>query len=218
MPRPSLDGDFDGIADAADRCVEQAEDLDGFADGDGCPDLDDDDDAIADDHDECPAAREDADGFEDGDGCPDEDDDRDRILDAADRCPRDAEAYNGYLDDDGCPDSAIVLVDGDRIVVVTHIRFVRGRTAVAPDDVSLVDDLVNALAQHPELRLIALRARLAPDDPAQLGERRVRALVRRLVAAGIDPERLEAAPVEPARPEDAASEPTVELTVLDPVR
>ena len=48
-PPPQLaDADGDGILDSLDKCPKLPEDLDGFADGDGCPDLDSDKDNIVD--------------------------------------------------------------------------------------------------------------------------------------------------------------------------
>lgn len=98
------DADGDGIDDADDACRDEAEDLDGVRDIDGCPDPDDDGDGVADASDECPRDAEDADGFEDADGCPDADNDGDSYGDAADACPNEAETPNGYEDGDGCPD------------------------------------------------------------------------------------------------------------------
>jgi outer membrane protein OmpA-like peptidoglycan-associated protein len=66
-----VDGDKDGIADAADKCPGDPEDKDGFEDEDGCPDPDNDKDGVADAADKCPAAAEVVNGFEDEDGCPD---------------------------------------------------------------------------------------------------------------------------------------------------
>ncbi len=107
------DQDGDGLDDKLDRCPAQAEDKDGFGDGDGCPDLDDDDDGVADVRDRCRLVPEDRDGFEDGDGCPDLDDDGDGIADAKDLCPRKPEDKDGRDDDDGCPD---LDDDGDGIL------------------------------------------------------------------------------------------------------
>ena len=64
------DEDGDGIDDAIDRCLLEAEDSDGFEDDDGCVDADNDGDLVADQHDRCPLLAEDRDRFEDGDGCP----------------------------------------------------------------------------------------------------------------------------------------------------
>lgn len=134
-PPPPADGDRDGdgLKDSEDACPNEAEDLDGFKDSDGCPERDNDGDGIPDASDGCPNAAEDLDGFQDADGCNDNDNDRDGVLDAQDacpnvagsaadrgcpttdrdsdgvpddqdRCPDEAETPNGYLDNDGCPD------------------------------------------------------------------------------------------------------------------
>lgn len=69
------DGDGDGVPDAQDLCGGggplQKEDLDGFADGDGCLDPDNDGDGVADSNDQCGRDLEDVDGVADTDGCPD---------------------------------------------------------------------------------------------------------------------------------------------------
>lgn len=111
--RLPADSDGDGLDDRDDRCPRQAEDDDGFEDGDGCPDLDDDGDGIPDAQDRCRLEAEDKDGWQDDDGCPEPDDDGDGIPDAQDRCPRPAagappgssvEDLDGFEDGDGCPD------------------------------------------------------------------------------------------------------------------
>lgn len=108
------DTDKDGIMDAMDRCIREAEDLDNFQDEDGCPEKDNDADGLYDTVDRCPLQPEDADGFQDGDGCADPDNDKDGILDVSDRCPNEPETNNGYQDEDGCPDSVPILdTDGD---------------------------------------------------------------------------------------------------------
>jgi outer membrane protein OmpA-like peptidoglycan-associated protein len=48
------DSDGDGILDKDDRCPNEAEDVDGFQDEDGCPEPDNDQDGIPDADDECP--------------------------------------------------------------------------------------------------------------------------------------------------------------------
>jgi OOP family OmpA-OmpF porin len=48
------DSDGDGVQDKDDRCPNEAEDVDGFEDEDGCPDPDNDHDGIPDEEDECP--------------------------------------------------------------------------------------------------------------------------------------------------------------------
>ena len=113
MTRPGGGGgpadlDGDGLV-VDDQCPREAEDMDGYADGDGCPDLDNDGDGVPDSSDGAPMDPEDRDGYADDDGVPDLDNDEDGIADANDRCPLEAETVNGFEDDDGCPDVA----DGD---------------------------------------------------------------------------------------------------------
>ena len=125
------DTDLDGIIDKEDRCPKEAEDRDGYEDGDGCPDLDNDNDGvpdlndkcpndkaecdgcpvldadndgILDDKDKCPNNPEDMDNFEDDDGCPEADNDKDGLPDDKDDCPMKAEDSDGFEDLDGCPD------------------------------------------------------------------------------------------------------------------
>lgn len=109
----TLDADGDGISDDKDACPTDAEDRDGFEDGDGCPEIDNDQDGIPDSEDECPNEPEDLDGFEDKDGCPDLDNDQDGIPDVADQCPDEPETKNGFEDEDGCPD--VKDTDGDGV-------------------------------------------------------------------------------------------------------
>ncbi|MEZ4267583.1 MAG: OmpA family protein [Myxococcota bacterium] len=108
------DSDGDGIPDADDRCPTRAEDVDGFADLDGCPDPDNDQDGVPDVVDKCPLKAEDYNGIDDQDGCPDaivlEDHDGDGIPDRSDMCPQQPETYNGFEDQDGCPDDARKVV------------------------------------------------------------------------------------------------------------
>ena len=98
------DTDGDGIDDSKDKCPNEAEDKDGFADVDGCPDPDNDNDGILDGADRCPNEAETRNGYRDDDGCPDADQDGDGIPDAEDKCPAKAEDKDGYQDDDGCPE------------------------------------------------------------------------------------------------------------------
>jgi Thrombospondin type 3 repeat len=98
------DADHDGFADERDKCPHEAEDRDGFHDGDGCPDPDNDLDGIPDASDRCKGEPEDRDGFQDEDGCPEADNDGDGVLDGYDSCEGEKEDIDGDRDDDGCPD------------------------------------------------------------------------------------------------------------------
>lgn len=65
------DPDGDGLVGAADQCPDVPEDVDTFADGDGCPEPDNDSDGIEDGRDACPNEAETRNGITDADGCPD---------------------------------------------------------------------------------------------------------------------------------------------------
>ncbi|MBD3314173.1 MAG: DUF1565 domain-containing protein [Chitinivibrionales bacterium] len=99
-----VDSDGDAIIDREDLCPQNAEDMDGFEDKDGCPDFDNDFDGIYDQLDKCPDQSEDFDGYSDSDGCPEADNDEDGIEDENDKCPNTPETDNDYKDEDGCPD------------------------------------------------------------------------------------------------------------------
>lgn len=106
------DRDGDGLADDLDACPEEAEDLDGFEDSDGCADTDNDQDSIPDELDKCDDKAEDMDSFEDADGCPEVDNDKDGVPDPQDMCPNEPETVNGFDDTDGCPDQKDTDKDG----------------------------------------------------------------------------------------------------------
>jgi outer membrane protein OmpA-like peptidoglycan-associated protein len=65
------DRDRDTFPDGADFCPDEAEDMDGFEDDDGCPEPDNDADGKADERDKCPLEPETFNNVDDDDGCPD---------------------------------------------------------------------------------------------------------------------------------------------------
>jgi len=103
----SGDGDGDGVSDREDLCPEDAEDLDGFEDLDGCAEPDDDQDGRVDAEDRCRQEAETFNGFDDEDGCPEigPDADEDRVDDFYDLCPLERERTDGIRDWDGCPET-----------------------------------------------------------------------------------------------------------------
>lgn len=111
-PIDAGDRDGDHIADADDRCPEQAEDVDSFEDQDGCPDKDNDNDGVPDDTDLCRDVPDDSKGILGEDGCPDgqaaaatTDRDNDGVLDERDKCPSEPEDRDNFQDEDGCADA-----------------------------------------------------------------------------------------------------------------
>jgi len=69
------------VPDKEDKCVEAAEDADGFEDEDGLPRPGQRRRRVGRRGGQVPRSREDVDGFEDTDGCPDLDNDQDGIPD-----------------------------------------------------------------------------------------------------------------------------------------
>jgi outer membrane protein OmpA-like peptidoglycan-associated protein len=219
-PPPPTDRDHDGVLDVDDRCPDNAEDADGFQDGDGCPDPDNDGDGVVDASDQCPEA-EDMDGFQDDDGCPDLDDDGDDVPDTADKCPREAGLAEfdgcppGDRDGDGfpdhldrCPDEAgpsaelgcperqtLVVLQKDRIEVREQVHFEPNQFRILPDSFGLLDQVAGVLRDHPELNIsVEGHTDDRADDAFNLTLSRQRAAAVRdhLVRAGIDAVRLTA--------------------------
>lgn len=161
------DGDADGLSDAVDRCIYEAEDRDGFQDEDGCPDIDDD-----------------GDGFLDAD-------DRRRIGALAIDCRDRPEDFDGVEDDDGCPD-ALPIVDC-QIVPSASLRFRKDKAELEPSSAADLDQIVETLKLYPELELeIAGHgdARERDDMAVHPSQRRADQVRRALVERGVDPRRL----------------------------
>jgi outer membrane protein OmpA-like peptidoglycan-associated protein len=189
MPGPmDVDTDGDGIMDKDDQCPREAEDYDGYEDGDGCPDPDNDGDGILDVDDDCPLQAEDMDGWEDEDGCPDPDNDGDGILDVNDKCPNNAETFNNYMDDDGCPDDA-----RPEIPTFINIIFAFGTDRiVGADQVPVLDYIAQVLRENPDMRLkITGHTDNIGSEEAnmKLSEKRAIAVMNQFVALGLDEDR-----------------------------
>jgi outer membrane protein OmpA-like peptidoglycan-associated protein len=188
------DADEDGIIDAIDRCVNDPEDRDGFADGDGCPDLDNDGDGIEDANDKCPANAEDKDGVRDADGCPDLDNDNDGMLDANDQCPNEAETQNGIDDDDGCPDLVRIDKNAAQIYTLKPIRFETNSTVIHPDSLEMLKQIAGVLNEHPEITALAIAGHTDskgnPKKNLKLSAGRAGSVREFLVQNGVAAERL----------------------------
>ena len=155
-----VDSDGDGVWDREDLCPEQAEDLDEFDDGDGCPDPDDDGDGVLDEQDECPRDAESVNEFEDEDGCPDigPDEDGDLVGDYMDVCPREPENRDGVRDLDGCPEASqeeIAFYSGEKQPEVEQPELVRPEDLpplpiFTDSDGDEVPDLLDDCPEEPE--------------------------------------------------------------------
>jgi outer membrane protein OmpA-like peptidoglycan-associated protein len=193
------DPDRDGLAGAADRCPLDAEDPDGFADGDGCPDLDDDADGRPDAEDPCPSRPEDRDGYLDTDGCPEPDNDADSLLDGLDACPMEPEDPDHFEDQDGCPEPGpepvTVTVTDTRILVSERVFFEFAQDVIRDVSYPVLERVAAAIQELPKPTRVRVEghsdAMGSEAHNTDLSHRRAAAVVRFLVGRGIAKERLE---------------------------
>jgi outer membrane protein OmpA-like peptidoglycan-associated protein len=178
-----------------DQCVDQAEDLDGWKDDDGCPEDNDDrdGDGLIDTQDTCPDQAEDFDKFKDEDGCPDLDNDNDGILDGVDKCPDKAEVINGFEDDDGCPDESKITLTDDKIELNEQIFFDTGKDTIKPESFPLLDQIVAVLKSQPRIRKVMIEGHTDdvgdPKKNLDLSKRRAASVVKYLTDQGLNTER-----------------------------
>ncbi len=202
---PWTDADGDGSPDADDKCPWELEDVDGFADGDGCPEPDNDGDGVRDADDGCPNDAEDMDAFEDEDGCPELDNDGDGFPDDADGCPMDPETVNEIDDFDGCPDFAPVhtRLDDDRLRFVKRLPFAEGTPILLGTAHEPLREVVQILGFNPQWRI---RIEAHTDNRGTtvqlmaLSGQQAKAIYDFLMTEGIAPERMTFEGIGPANP------------------
>lgn len=203
IPTPVADSDGDGVPDSTDKCPNEAEDMDGNEDSDGCPESEDSDgDGVMDKADMCPQKAEDKDGFEDGDGCPDPDNDKDGVLDGDDKCPAKLETPNGFEDSDGCPDevpAAVKKFSG----AIQGVKFKSASAKIRPVSFKVLKAAVKVFSEYPELK-IEVQGHTDSTGNAEknteLSQSRAQAVVDYLVEQGIAVERLVAKGYGPTVP------------------
>ncbi|MBK7539731.1 MAG: OmpA family protein [Myxococcales bacterium] len=192
--------DEDGCPDVADRdgdlvedtpsgpdvCPEAPEDRDGWQDEDGCPDLDNDGDGLADLDDRCPTQA----GVPEARGCPDPDRDGDGLVDRLDNCPDD----KGALSNRGCAQKQLVVLAEDKLEILDIVYFELDRDRILPRSFPLLDNVATVLRAHPEISKISVEGHTdSQGDDAynlELSRRRAAAVVRYLVARGLEAARL----------------------------
>ncbi len=139
-----------------------------------------------------------------------QDDDHDGVLNDVDRCPDEQEDE----DDDDCPEGDLVVVRGDRILLLEPIRFA-GVTRIDEASTPVLDELVRVLERAPGLAFIRIEGHTRSDD-RELSRLRALEVMRYLVRAGVDPTRLEAVGYgATVAPTDGALPDRIELRILD---
>ena len=159
------DNDGDGILDEADKCPNEAEDLDAFDDADGCPDLDNDGDTIPDGVDACPLVPEDLDKFEDEDGCPEE--------------------------GPGLPG---VKVTDTQLLVSSKVYFDYDKAQIKSVSHAILDAVAETMRANPYIRKIVIEGHTDNEGTETynqtLSERRAEAVMQYLIHKGVPAERL----------------------------
>lgn len=198
-PAGPIDTDGDTVIDPEDACPRVVGDPSLTAKKRGCP-PDRDADAIPDAEDRCP----DQPGVvADGErnGCP-PDTDGDKIVDPEDACPNEAGPKTDDPKTTGCP--AAVRVEGTQIVILQQVNFETAKARILPVSFSLLQQVADALAQHPEIARVAIDGHT--DDRGivasnmELSRARAVSVMRWLTEKGIDARRLEARGFGPKRP------------------
>jgi outer membrane protein OmpA-like peptidoglycan-associated protein len=213
------DRDGDGVPDARDRCPDDPEDRDGFADDDGCPDADNDGDGLEDRYDRCPNDPEDHDGFQDGDGCPDTDNDGDRVPDGEDWCPN----QFGDVDNEGCPGDVQVPAPSPKPREVEAepppVLFDENQSTLSPMAERAATRLADYIFRHTEILRVRLEGHADPGErnPEALSVARAQAVLRLVAKRGVDPWRLLLAGYGANRPASKRAEENrrVEWIVVD---
>jgi len=195
------DRDGDTVPDQMDACPDQAGDPRPAAPRPGCPASDQDADGIADADDRCPAVSGVASVDPALHGCP-ADTDRDGVPDAQDACPSEKGPKAEDPKANGCPTGARIL--GPQIVIQQQILFETGSDKLLPQSIPVVQGVADLLREHPDIARIAVDGHTdnagAPAMNLQLSQRRAVAIVRWLIAHGIDDRRVEARAFGPRRP------------------
>ena len=136
----------------------------------------------------------------------DADDDGDGVPNSEDQCPRQPGNALGDGHPKGCPYLGIVVAQ-TRLEVSGGVAFPRGSATLPPEAGSFVNDLVEALGAHPEITQLEIEGHASSDEPGsqKLSEARAKAMVARLVAAGVDPKRLTVRAYGATRPLEGSS-------------
>lgn len=187
---PLLDWDGDTVPDAQDDCPRVAGDPRGVHPG--CP-ADRDSDGIADADDACPDKPGAVSATRSRNGCP-ADSDGDGIADKDDACPRESGVRDADPAKNGCP--TVVRVTGTQIVVTQNVNFALGSADLDPASEPVLAQVAQVLREHAEIVRIAVDGHTdnqgADALNLALSRRRAIAVVRWLIAHGVDERRMEA--------------------------
>lgn len=131
------------------------------------------------------------------------DSDMDGIPDAVDACPSVPGPASADAAKNGCP--KLVVVETMGIVIIPQLLFARGKVDVPSASQPVLDSVVDVLKARPEIKRIEIEGHASTDEarPQALSEGRARAILQKLVRAGIDPARLVVTGYGTTKPIDA---------------
>jgi OmpA-OmpF porin, OOP family len=196
------DRDKDGILDKDDACPDEPGPRNIDVLKNGCPPRDRDKDGVLDDDDACvdvPGARS---SDLTKNGCPEpKDRDKDGVVDESDACPDDAGKPNDDPKKNGCPE---VVVKGDQIVVLGRIEFATRKDQIRSESEPILDGVLRVMQANPDITKLSVEGhtdnRGGKDFNQGLSKRRAAAVVKWLVAHGVDKQILSSAGFGQDRP------------------
>jgi len=174
------DRDGDGIADADDKCPDEA----GLAKYGGCPIPDTDGDGINDEMDKCPTVK----GVARYQGCPIPDTDNDGVNDEEDKCP----TRPGPASNQGCPVIAKEVIEKVNMAA-KNVFFSTGSYKLLPKSFKSLNDVASILKADESLMIDidGYTDSQGSDELNQtLSENRAKSVKDYLVSKGIDESRL----------------------------
>jgi len=225
---PLRDRDGDGVMDADDICPDQAQGPtpDPTPARRGCPAGDRDSDGVFDHEDLCPD--ESRMPFPDParNGCSLPDTDHDQVPEPPDACPGVPGVPSNDPARNGCPNADIRL-EGGQIRILQQVFFDTDRDTIKPRSNRILLAVSDVLRGAPHIRRISVDGhtdnRSDEAHNMDLSQRRAGAVVRWLVAHGVEEARLEAHGYGPTRPIDTnetnagrGRNRRVEFVIIDP--
>lgn len=197
---PPPDRDGDGVIDADDHCPEVKGVRSDDPEMNGCP-PDRDGDGIIDEQDACPDLKGVASDVPEQNGCP-PDTDKDSFRDDQDGCPFEKGPDNPDPAKRGCP--TMVRVTEKEIVILQQVLFDTGRATIKKESFPLIDEVVGALKDHPEIAELRVEghtdSRGAKAFNMKLSQNRADSVMKALIERGIEPARLSAQGFGPTVP------------------
>jgi outer membrane protein OmpA-like peptidoglycan-associated protein len=160
-----------------------------------CPDLDDDGDGVLNKDDACPTEK----GLPELKGCPAKDTDGDGVPDHLDKCP----TQPGPADNQGCP-RVVVQPESKKIELREKVQFEAGKATIRPESDKLLDDVASVLKEHSEIKKVVIEGHTDTSGSAALNKRlsqaRADAVMKAIVARGVEKARLSAKGFGPSKP------------------